>query len=144
MDIADQCSHVVVPCSAATASQRAHGRLDGMARPPHLAMAKFIAGWVGLAKRRVAKEEVECGSLGASGATFKGLRTSPEFLREFHRKFSCEFSCEFFCAEIPQPKSLEKFTGFSGAFSGTCCGTFSGTFSGTFLGRSKKPFKQLG
>ena len=115
-----------------------------MARLPHLAMAKFIAGWVGLAKRRVAKEEVECGSLGASGATFTGLRTSPEFLREFHRQFSCEFSCEFFRAEIPQPKGLEKFTGFSGAFSGTCRGTFSGTFSGTFLGRSKKPFKQLG
>ena len=96
MDIADQCSHIVVPCSAATASQRTHGRLDGMARPAHTALVKFIAGWVDLAKRKVAKEEVECRSLGASGATFKGLRTSPELLREFHSEFCCEFSCEFF------------------------------------------------
>ena len=47
MDIPDQFSYIAIPCSAAPVSQRTHGRLDGMARPPDLAMVKFIAGgWV--------------------------------------------------------------------------------------------------
>ena len=48
MDTTDQFSYIAAPYSAATAPQRTHGRLDGMARPPQLAMVKFIAavGWV--------------------------------------------------------------------------------------------------
>ena len=40
-----------------------------MAMLRHLAMVKFVAGRVGLAKRGVAKEEVKRGSLGVSGAS---------------------------------------------------------------------------
>ena len=50
LDITDQCSHISVPDSAATASQNTQGRLDGMAKASRLAMAKFIAGGVGLAR----------------------------------------------------------------------------------------------
>ena len=85
VDITDQCSHIAVPYSAATASQRTNGRLDG-ARPPHLAMVKFIAGGMGLARRRVAKEEVESRNPGASGATCTESKTPPEVLREFSEK----------------------------------------------------------
>ena len=43
------------PIVCSNSSQRTHGRLDGMARPPHWAMVKFIAGGAGLARRRVVK-----------------------------------------------------------------------------------------
>ena len=110
-----------------------------------MAMLKFMAGGVGLARCGVSKEEVNYGSLGASGATFKELKTSPEVLREFDREFSCAFLFyEFFVLKYRSQNSLEKITGSLGDIFGHMSRHILGHIFGNTSGTLHQNLHQTG